>query len=316
MRCFFLLYFTLNTLFLAAQTRTNGNNQSEELGKVSWYRDYDYALKLSSQENKPVLILFQEVPGCSTCRNYGHNVLSHPLMKEAIENEFIPLAIFNNKGGKDKAILNLYNEPSWNNPIVRIVNKNGNNLTERIAGNYSVKGLYSAMIKALKKSEKPIPTYVEVLGKEITASSPQLNEAYYKMYCFWSGEGYLGNIDGVLSTKAGFMNGEVVKVTYDKSIISAKELQKLAVNQSMEFVPNSGFNHSSKDEDYYLQHSEFKYIPLTEVQRTKINSALINKEDAKKYLSPLQKKWLENKASKKILFNQNFEKSWASLDKH
>ena len=47
------------------------------------------------------MLLFQEVPGCSTCRNYGHNVLSHPLMVEAIESLFVPLAIFNNKEGKE-----------------------------------------------------------------------------------------------------------------------------------------------------------------------------------------------------------------------
>ncbi|MEM7087739.1 MAG: thioredoxin family protein, partial [Bacteroidota bacterium] len=75
-----------------AQERTNALNQDEELGKVSWYRDYDQAIQQAKKQNKPVLILFQEVPGCATCRNYGHNVLSNPLMTEAIENEFIPLA--------------------------------------------------------------------------------------------------------------------------------------------------------------------------------------------------------------------------------
>ena len=73
--------------------------------KVSWYRDYETALELSEKHDKPVLILFQEVPGCATCRNYGHDVLSNPLMTEAIENEFIPLAIFNNKGGDDAKVL-------------------------------------------------------------------------------------------------------------------------------------------------------------------------------------------------------------------
>ena len=121
-------------------------------------------------------------------------------------------------------------------------------------------------------------------------------------------------MDGVLSTKAGFMNGEVVKVTYDSSVISSEELESLAVKQSMQFVPESNFRHSSKDEDYYLQHSYFKYLPLTEIQRTKINSALINKGDALQFLSPTQRKWLQNKVSQEVLFNQDFEKSWAVLD--
>ena len=92
------LFFFGSVSTLIAQ-RTSLEKQSEELGKVQWYRDYDEALSIAKQEDKNVLILFQEVPGCATCRNYGHNVLSHPLMVEAIENLFVPLAIFNNKGG-------------------------------------------------------------------------------------------------------------------------------------------------------------------------------------------------------------------------
>ncbi|MEP2969984.1 MAG: thioredoxin family (seleno)protein, partial [Nonlabens ulvanivorans] len=57
--------------------RTDPKNQDKELGAISWYRDYSTALQLSKEYNKPVLILFQEVPGCATCRNYGHDVLSN-----------------------------------------------------------------------------------------------------------------------------------------------------------------------------------------------------------------------------------------------
>ena len=95
---FVSLFFTA-TWTINAQT--NFSEQSEELGKVHWYRNYDKAVEESKKTNKDILILFQEVPGCATCRNYGQNVLSHPLMVEAIETSFVPLAIFNNKGGQD-----------------------------------------------------------------------------------------------------------------------------------------------------------------------------------------------------------------------
>ncbi len=314
MKFLLIACFFITSYVSYSQERTNPNNQSEELGKVSWYRDYQTALQLATQENKPVLILFQEVPGCITCRNYGHNVLSHPLMIEAIENEFIPLAIYNNKGGKDREVLNLYKEPSWNNPVVRIVNSEGKNLANRVAGNYSSKGLYNAIIQSLVKAGKPIPEYVRILGKEITASTSNLKEDYYKMYCFWSGEGYLGGIDGVLSTKAGFMNGEVVKVTYDDNIISKAALKELASHQRMQLVPKSDFRWSSSDEDYYIQHSPLKYIPLTEIQRTKINSALVNKKDPYVYLSPKQLEWLNTAPKKVTLFDKDFIKSWSALE--
>ncbi len=34
-----------------------------EVGDVHWGRDFDAALKMSAESGKPVLVLFQEVPG-------------------------------------------------------------------------------------------------------------------------------------------------------------------------------------------------------------------------------------------------------------
>ena len=163
-----LMALSLATINAYAQKKTNPSNQSEELGAISWYRDYNTALKLSKEENKPVLILFQEVPGCMTCRNYGHNVLSHPKMVEAIETLFIPLAIYNNKKGADAKVLRKFGEPAWNNPVVRIVNEKGENLVKRVSGNYSKRGLYRAMEKALTKDGGEIPELLQSLGKVIS----------------------------------------------------------------------------------------------------------------------------------------------------
>ncbi|MEM7085713.1 MAG: VPGUxxT family thioredoxin-like (seleno)protein, type 2, partial [Bacteroidota bacterium] len=267
--------------------------------------------------NKPVLILFQEVPGCATCRNYGHNVLSNPLMTEAIENEFIPLAIFNNKKGKDLAILRKYKEPTWNNPVVRIVNAKGENIVKRVASDYSAKGLYRAMVKALENSGIPIPEYMKILGKELSyLRNPNIKEAHFKMYCFWTGEKQLGSNEGVLKTKAGFMNGEVVKVTYDSKKINKDDLERFAQANKMKPIKDNGnFVWAEKDEDYYLQHSRFKYLPLSEVQKTKINSALGSRKNAQRYLSPKQQKWFKKvgKSTSEVLFNKDFEKSWNKM---
>ena len=219
-----------------AQKRTDSQNQDEELGKVSWYRDFKTAAKLSKKENKPILILFQEVPGCATCRNYGQNVLSHPLMTEAIQNEFIPLAIFNNKKGKDLEILKKYNEPTWNNPVVRIVNAKGENIVDRLASDYSSMGLYKSMINALQSAGNSIPEYFKILGMELSTSvrNHNVEESYFKMYCFWTGEKELGAKDGVFATKAGFMEkAEVVRVIYDADKISSKELEDFAKKHQM-----------------------------------------------------------------------------------
>jgi len=301
-----------------AQERTNAQNQDKELGKVSWYRDYDTALAVSKKSGKPVLILFQEVPGCATCRNYGHNVLSNPLMTEAIENEFVPLAIFNNKGGKDKKILDLYKEPTWNNPVVRIVNEEGDNLVKRIARDYSAKGLYTAMVTVLEECGKEIPEYMKLLGDELaTTDGNTSKDTYYSMYCFWTGEKNLGSQEGVLNTEAGFMKGkEVVKVTYNPTLVSEDELSSFANKNSMRLITkDNSYRASSRDEDYYLQHTPYKYLPLTPLQRTKINSAIGKGQKADKYLSPQQKKWLTSKSLKtsKTLYNMDFQDAWNVL---
>lgn len=311
-----LLCIFLQVGLLNAQ-RTDANNQDEELGKVSWHRDYVTALRLSKKENKPVLILFQEVPGCATCRNYGHQVLSNPLMTEAIENEFIPLAIFNNKGGKDKDVLNIYKEPAWNNPVVRIVDYNGTDIVERVSNNYSAQGLYKAMEQALQAHKKPIPAYMKILGKELYGSAPsRTQEVYYSMYCFWNGEKALGAQSGILNTEAGFMSGhEVVKVTYDANETTLKSLDKFATSQQMKFLKKDPtYRSSTKDEDYYLQHSNYRFLPLSPLQRTLINSALGNRKDAQSYLSPQQKKWLHSsKNTAQVLFLKPFDKAWDQM---
>lgn len=314
---FALVLLTFNSY---AQERTQADNQDKELGKVSWYRDYDDAVSLSLKSQKPILILFQEVPGCATCRNYGKDVLSHPLMVEAIENLFVPLAIFNNKGGKDKKILDKFNEPSWNNPVVRIIDPLGKDIVKRVGSDYTALGLYSAMTYALRSSNLEIPGYLSLLGDELNASNDNSRkEKYYTMYCFWTGEKQLGSRNGVLNTEAGFMAGrEVVKVEYDENEISDAQLTKFAAQN--EFKPISKdhtYRPASNDEDYFLRHTNYKYLPLTPLQRTKINSALGSKKSALKYLSPKQLNWLRelsnSKNKGKVLYDKPFISSWASL---
>ncbi len=311
---FILLLISTNSF---GQEKTNGENQEKELGKVSWYRDYNSAVSMSLKQKKPILILFQEVPGCATCRNYGKEVLSHPLMVEAIEELFIPLAIFNNKGGKDKETLDKFKEPSWNNPVVRIVDPIGKDIVKRVGRDYTALGLHSAITYALTSTNKIIPEYVNLLGQELKAlSNNSIQEKYFKMYCFWTGEKQLGSKNGVLNTEAGFMSGhEVVKVKYDENKITNAQLTKFAsLHDFKPISKDTSYKPAINDEDYFLRHTNYKYLPLTYLQRTKINSALGHKMSGEKYLSPKQLKRLnelKNKKNKgKILYHMPFATSW------
>ncbi|MCA9256836.1 MAG: thioredoxin family protein, partial [Phycisphaerales bacterium] len=91
----------------------------QELGTISWRRGFDAAAAESKRSGRPLLILFQEVPGCGTCRSYGDRVLSHPLIRDAAESLFVPVAVYNNIPGDDENTLKSFKEPAWNNPVVR-----------------------------------------------------------------------------------------------------------------------------------------------------------------------------------------------------
>ncbi|SEM26654.1 Thioredoxin-like [Aquimarina amphilecti] len=313
----FIIFVLLTSNLLLAQSTTDPSNQSEELGKVRWLRDYDTAIKIAREENKDVLILFQEVPGCSTCRNYGHNVLSHPLMVEAIENSFIPLAIFNNKGDKDAQILRKYNEPSWNNPVVRIIDSNGDDVINRIADDYSALRLCKSMQEAIVGRGQKIPEYINLLEQELSVN--KTDKAYYKMSCFWSGEKELGRLPDVLNTESGFINhSEVVEVVYDAKELTKKVLDAYAKSSGMTLIDNKqSYQSSSKDIHYYLQQTKFKYIPLTKLQQTKINSTLGYGKDASHFLSPKQLKWFKRikNNNNEVLFHVNFAKAWGKKNK-
>jgi len=268
--------------------------QSVELGDVHWLRSFREAQTKSAQENKPILILFQEIPGCATCRNYGSQVLTHPLLVEAIETEFIPLAIHNNKGGADAEVLKRYGEPSWNNPVVRIVEQNGDDIVSRLSGNYSAAGLARMMSVALIKSEGSTPDYLNLLANELDAMQNGTQDAVYSMFCFWTGEALFGKLNGVVRTTAGFQSGhEVVSVTFDPAVITKAGLDKIALSQRCNISLGGSFRPDATPK-YYLSNSPYQTIPMTETQKCRVNSALGEHQSPDQFLSPRQLAFLKS----------------------
>jgi len=56
------LYFSI-VLIMALNLSAKESEEKIETGKVKWQRDYAESLKQAKEKNKPILILFQEVPG-------------------------------------------------------------------------------------------------------------------------------------------------------------------------------------------------------------------------------------------------------------
>ena len=107
-------------------------------------------------------------------------MLSHPLLVEAIENEFVPVAIHNNKSGRDAEILKRFSEKAWNNPVVRFVDGKGKDLVARRGGIYSASGIAARMVTALQTAKRPVPGYLRLLT--VGATPKFLRKASFAMF--------------------------------------------------------------------------------------------------------------------------------------
>jgi peptide methionine sulfoxide reductase MsrA len=337
-------FLAISALFIltplsAQQLDVRPTSNPVELGKINWLRNYDEAVALSEKSNKPIFILFQEVPGCSTCSRFGFGPLSDPFLVEAIEDNFVALAIHNNKRGEDARILKQFNEPSWNNPVVRIVNAKGKDIVPRMANRWSPEDLLSTVIAGVEKSQGDVPMYLSMrLAEE--QGRDNIKEANLSMYCFWTGEKEISKIDGVLSTEAGFMHGrEVVKISYDASQVTLPNIVKAAekVNcadavyveddydlaevrkfTDVKNVKKASSYHKDKEVKYYLSKSNYRFIPMSKYQQAKVNAAIGSQQNPNQYLSPRQLlayKYIKEMSNKKWTsqINQDMEATWYSL---
>lgn len=214
-----------------------------ELGKVKWERDFEAAVRRSRETKKPMLVLFDEVPGCSTVLGFGEDVLSDAATVERIERDFVPVAVFNNVKGTDAKVLASFNEPSWNNPVVRVMDAERRELAPRFDGPYT-KAAFSAVLDQVKR-----------------ASAPKLETVTLSAACFWECEAKLGTLDAVRASRVGFLDGaEVVEVQFDSSATSratfledAKRLD--CANRVYSSSEAKAFRFSEKDTKYFLKSS-------------------------------------------------------------
>ena len=266
-----------------------------EVGTVKWNRDLPAALTTSKKTGKPVFLLFQEVPGCAGCKQFGKDVLSDPAIVKSIETDFVPVLIHNNKGGKDAEVLKKYNEPAWNYQVVRFLDSSGKDLIPRKDRVWTTKELRPRMNAALKKA-----------GKPQAAAQPKTERLAICQYCFWTGEMKIGAIEGVLRTEAGFFDGrEVTLVEYDPAKISPTEIFKKAklegVGTAAYLEDPSKLKGAKKlttayraapasDQKKQIQGTAFQKLKLTPEQATKVNAyARSNPSKALQYLSKEQR---------------------------
>lgn len=282
-----------------------------EAGDVKWGRDLDEALKKSGTTGTPVLVLFQEIPGCIGCQTFGSEVLTNPLLVEAIETLFIPVLVYNNRpGGDDQKWLQRYREPAWNFQVIRFLGGDGSDIIPRKDRVWSIGGVAARMVEVLRKIGRPVPKYLTALMLEHDMANH--DKIGFAMACFWTGEYQLGKIDGVVATEAGWYdNREITLVTYHKRLITLNALVKYAASvhcaQKVYPLPGNTIDRNrfeskplllenyrrAKDSDQKKQLDNWPEIRnisnITAMQATKINSlAPDNRVQALQWLSPRQ----------------------------
>lgn len=295
----------------AANSKSPNGANTEEMGTIDWVKGFDAAADRARREKKPVLILFQEIPGCATCTGYGREVLSHPLIKDAAESLFVPVCVRNNTQGDDDArIVSHFIEPSWNNPVIRIVTPDRKMIGDRVSGDYTVGGLANAMAAALREEHRVVPKYLELLAHECLARKRGLERAVFAMHCFWEGEAAFGSTDGVISTRPGFLNGkEVVEVEFDPrvvgySILLSKAMERKCASSAFtrsdaqQEIAKKSLNAEAMRSDesirpdrepkYYLSKTDYRFVPMTELQASRVNALIHTGGNPDTVLSPSQ----------------------------
>ena len=298
-----LATFMMACVSASCQPQAVATENPIEVGAVHWSRDLDAALASSKESGKPIFLLFQEVPGCSGCKDFGKAVLSDPEIVGKIERNFIPVLIHNNKGGKDEVIRKRFKEPAWNYQVVRFIDGNGEDLIPRKDHIWTSAALNTRMKAALEKAGRE-----DVSNKQVAFSQS----------CFWTGEMKLGAMNGVIRTEAGFLDGhEVTLVDYDPSVLALEDLIRTAIKQEVAdgiYLSDESQNQAAKkagisrlgkigpryrkappsDQKRQLTGTQFARLKLTPEQATKVNAfARSNPTKAAEFLTAGQRKQVE-----------------------
>lgn len=232
-----------------ADCKLQHNNHHAELGRVRFRftgEEYDKALEYSRDTDKPLLVIFQEIPGCPESVAFGQTVLSHPLLVEAAETLFCPLIV--NTAGDDQLLLVAkYKELRHHSTMVRILNDKGTDLTLSLEDDRCTIGnIAKAMRMALNAKVLKVPSYLRILETEYVAQEEDHHggkKCWARTMAFRVvadenslalAETHFAELKGVLGTETGKIghrhnNNNVIKVTYNSHVIDCKAVVRQAL---------------------------------------------------------------------------------------
>lgn len=291
-------------------------NRLEELGCLRIHcKSLSEAAEEAEHRLVPIFCVEVDSPGDV---NAGKHMFSHPLLVEASNSLFVTVTVAPGN------ILSMQESESFDNfTKIRILNSSLEDIVPSvniIPGDYDVRicEVLNAMVRGLKKIEKYIPTYLQLLRDEYNGlANLDGNKLVFATYDCQIAEIEMASLDGVLATRAGTWRGhKVIEVTYDKFRISYSQLVEHCLDMDLAcilyyqtkeekeaaagevkifeldteihvFVGNIRANPQAKED---LRGSPLRFVPLTDLQATKCNR-LVNKgkfNEAVHLLSPWQ----------------------------
>jgi hypothetical protein len=173
------------------------------------------------------------------------------------------------------------------------------------------------MHRALELATQPVPHYLTLLEDELLARERGTETATFTMYCFWSGEGTLGAVPGVVETEPGFQDGrEVVKVVFDPQVVTQAGLEELAQPKGIAACSkNDGFR-GDREPKYYLAQTNWRFVPMSTLQACRANALVGQGQSPASVLSPRQVALFEkiqaqpNQRRKNAIGSRNLAQAW------
>jgi hypothetical protein len=194
-------------------------------------------------------------------------------------------------------------------PAIRFFDGHGKELAPEGAADPSAARLLARMVAALRSANRPVPEYLDLVAAEY--NPPRKETATFAVTCYWKGEKELAQLGGVLATRTGTLGKEeVVEVDFDPGAIDYPTLagratgmacfrkvyahtpdqHAAAAKLTSEVEPRADARlDASNQQQFHLSlHPTYHLLPLTGLQATKVNAALVRGEPPERYLSPGQ----------------------------
>lgn len=90
------------------------------------------------------------------------------------------MAIRNNVEGYEREVLERYDEPTWNNPVVRFVDGDGADVLPRKDRVWTYGGLIGRMASALAAAERSVPDWLATVSQE--TASGDVETCHFAMF--------------------------------------------------------------------------------------------------------------------------------------